>query len=250
MNVLTVYDCSLKRIRLGEKNDGGYVIFDGMDYDVLISGGIDTTNVFENELMKKYNLQQGYAFDNSIDMLPYPNSNLVFSRLEINDKNNLANLINSHESCFVKMDIEGSEWKWLSSLNVKTMNKITQMVIELHFFFDIAQDVKRDKDALLRCYMNRMNILDRLNETHVLCNIHANNNSEEFEFNNNIIPMVVECTYLNKNVLRKIPNTLVMKNIRTIPTSLDAVNNVDKKDNNHVMNYEPFVHTNIEIVKL
>ena len=54
MNVFTMYDTNLPRIRLGAKRDGGYVIFDGLQYDHLVSGGIAGNIDFESDFVKKY----------------------------------------------------------------------------------------------------------------------------------------------------------------------------------------------------
>lgn len=53
---LTVYNSPFPKIRLGEKNSGGYIIcyISNIKYDILISGGIDNNKLFEEEFVSKY----------------------------------------------------------------------------------------------------------------------------------------------------------------------------------------------------
>ena len=248
MDILTLYDCNLKRIRLGDTNDGGYVMFDGLSYDGFISGGIEYTNTFENEFIEKYGTHC-YAFDYSIEELPQQNDKIIFKKLEINEENNLSYLINLHEKCFVKMDIEGSEWNWLLSLNENTLNRISQMVIEFHFLLMIDENVQNNEELFLAEFTKRMRILEKLNKTHVMCHIHGNNYSQNMKFNENVLPQVIECTFLNKNIFKNDPSKLIFKNIRSLPTVFDAPNCTKINDNTNVLNYPPFVNSQFKLIK-
>ena len=57
MEFLKVYDFK-KKIRLGAKNDGGYVIADLEDvkYDCYISAGISDEESFSRDFIAKYNM--------------------------------------------------------------------------------------------------------------------------------------------------------------------------------------------------
>lgn len=247
MDILTLYDCNLKRIRLGDKNDGGYVMFDGLSYDGFISGGIEYTNTFENEFIEKYGTHC-FAFDYSIEELPYKNKNITFKKVKINKLNNLSNYIDLYDNCFVKMDIEGSEWEWLSSLNVSTLNKISQLVIEFHFLMMIDNEVSQNETLLLRTFMKRMETIKKLNDTHVMCHIHANNFSHNMKFNDNTIPTVIECTFINKRIFKENPNYLLFENIRSLPTVYDAPNCEKVDDTTNILNYPPFVNPQFKLI--
>lgn len=249
MNILTLYDCNLNRVRLGDKNDGGYVIFDGLVYDGFISGGIEYTNTFENEFIEKYNTMC-YAFDNSIDELPQTNEKIMFKKNEINKTNNLTNYIDMFQNCFVKMDIEGSEWEWLSSLNTSTLNRISQLVIEFHFLLMIDDEVITDEALLLRAFMERLQTIKELNDTHVMCHIHANNFSQNMKFNGNTIPTVIECTFLNKKIFQENSSHLLFENIRNLPTIFDAPNCDKKEDTTTILNYPPFVNSQFKLIRI
>lgn len=73
LKLLKRYETQLPFIRLGTRNDGGYVICDNLVYDNFISGGISNDINFENDFIEKYKIKC-HAFDPTINELP-PNSN-------------------------------------------------------------------------------------------------------------------------------------------------------------------------------
>ena len=59
----------------------------------------------------------------------------------------------------IKMDIEGAEFAWLDSLNDYQLQRIRQIVIEIHSPFD----------------KKKWKLLNRLAESHWLVHFHPNN---------------------------------------------------------------------------
>ena len=117
------------------------------------------------------------------------------------------------------MDIEGSEFNWIESMSTENMNKFAQIVIEIHWPFDVY----------------RCNMLKKLGETHNLIHFHGNNycaknipaglpcgRSENgtIKIQNQEIPEVFEATYVRKDLM---PNAQKIQ--KTFPTELDAPNN-------------------------
>jgi hypothetical protein len=248
MEVLRVYDVNLERIRLGEEQDGGYIVFDGLEYDYLLSGGIENTIKFESDFIDRYNVMCD-AFDNSIDRLPKEHSKIRFHKKSITGEErdgctNLKSLIWPKKDIYVKMDIEGWEWEWLNALDEDDFKNIKQMSIELHFFMNIDNL----EIANLDIFKERLAILDRLNQHFYLIHLHGNNYSKQFFFNGEEYPAVLECVYINKNVILENPNLHVIKNVRSFPSDLDSVNNVNVDDINHLLNKEPFKTKNLEFL--
>jgi FkbM family methyltransferase len=79
-----------------------------------------------------------YAFDGTINNYPYQYTNSIsFIKKNINSFNdanntNLSYLIEKFNYIFLKMDIEGLEYNWLSSIDENKLNKFKQIVIEFH----------------------------------------------------------------------------------------------------------------------
>ena len=120
INTLTLYEPSLKKIRLGKDYDGGYIICEipDIEYDLFISAGINNDISFEEKFCEKYNTTSCYAFDGTINDIKINNKNIKFIKKNIgttNDDNvtNLYSLINKNQTIFLKMDIEGAEFDWI-----------------------------------------------------------------------------------------------------------------------------------------
>ena len=74
MEHLILYNTPLTKIRVGNQNDGGYVIAKLENkYDLFIAGGICDDISFEEDFIKLYPDLLCYAFDGTIDSLPNNN---------------------------------------------------------------------------------------------------------------------------------------------------------------------------------
>jgi len=123
-SVLTVFKSPFEKIRLGKDYDGGYVIAEipNIKYTTLLAGGIENDISFEEDFIKKYAIDNAYAFDGTINKLPKEISNITFIKKNIgfsndNQNTNLHDIIDVNECIFVKMDIEGGEIPWIKSLS-------------------------------------------------------------------------------------------------------------------------------------
>ena len=251
MNSLILYESPYDKVRIGRNNDGGYVICNLPDnYDLFISGGISNDISFEIDFLKKYkdknnNIIKCYAFDGTISTLPDNNAqNINFIKknlgnIETNDLTNLSTYINDtdtnkYSNIFMKIDIEGHEFRLLPYLiDNNYMNKIKQLVIEIHTpadiqmfpdYFSGLSDIKND---------NMFELLNNINKTHTLVHFHGNNGCNTQYINNIKMPHVFECTYIRNDYIKE-----KIKNIETLPTKLDMKNIEDKTD--FYFDYYPF----------
>jgi hypothetical protein len=233
--VLTTYVIPNRLFRIGPKTDGGYIIADGFDYDLFISCGIADDIRFEEAFLDMFKIKC-IAFDGTINSFPsHKNSmewipkNIGFSNTE--KTTNLKEYIQNSKNIFLKMDIEGSEFNWLDSMTEDELKNISQIVLEVHWPFDIY----------------RMNMLKKLNNTHYIIHIHGNNYCDRdipkhlpsgrtydgtVTINNYTIPQiklpeVFEVTYINKKLCNNL--SVEMKEIH-FPTILDYPNNPSAKD--------------------
>lgn len=227
LDYLIIYNTEYPKIRIGSINDGGYVIAENLNYDILISCGIANDITFEDIFTNKYNIDC-LAFDGTINELPHNNNyRIKFIKKNIgsdeNDKvTNLKNIIINYKNIFLKMDIESYEFKWLEVLTDDELNKFSQIVIEFHLPFttystlgDYASNL--DEEIGIN---RKINCLKRLANSHYLVHLHANNFCGTMLYNNITVPNAFECTYVRKDLC----NTIT-RNTKSIPdTNLDSVN--------------------------
>jgi hypothetical protein len=222
-----VYKSPYSKVRLGKNFDGGYIVCDSYgDYDFFLSGGIGGDISFEGDLLNKYPNLTGVAFDGTVDSKEFES---YHPRLQIVQKNigsnenehstNFSTYFDKYNDIFMKMDIEGGEVDFFSTLSDNNLLKIKQLVIEIHS-------------------ADEVNIPSRLAKTHWLIHFHANNCCGTREVNGVIIPNVYECTYIRKQDLNSIPGF----NTTRIPDV-----NLDQRNVEHNAEIEitwpPFVHS-------
>jgi len=229
-NVLSVYEPLPQNqlIRIGPNADGGYVVADGINYDLFISCGIADDIRFEEAFLDKYNDIKCIAFDGTINTFPQYRNKIEWINKNIGYINtpkitNLKEYIKDYDNIFLKMDIEGGEFNWIDAMTEDELNKFSQIVIEIHWPFDNY----------------RCNMLKKLANTHYAIHIHGNNYCDKnipkhlpsgrtydgcIYLNGELkLPEVFEITYIKKtNILSKIT--------KTFPTELDCPNDPNEED--------------------
>ena len=122
LEYLQVYNCE-KKMRLGSNNDGGYIIADlSGGYDCYISAGVSDEESFSRDFINLYktDYKNSFAFDGTISRYPTQYTrNISFIRKNIapyssRKTRNLSVLIDSFDTIFLKMDIEGAEYEVLN----------------------------------------------------------------------------------------------------------------------------------------
>jgi hypothetical protein len=221
-----------KKIRLGINQDGGYVIGELQDnYDCYISAGVANEESFSRDFINKFemNKDNSFAFDGTIINYPenYTN-NIIFIKKNINSFNdnnntNLSFLIEKFNNIFLKIDIEGGEYKWLLSLNNEQLNKFKQIVIEFHGLYDDSWNCN---------YLDKITCLEKLFNSHYIIHVHGNNHGTI----SNGTPEGLELTYINKKYLES-PE---LNKIKFPIPNLDFPNNPIIKD--YDLSYFPFVN--------
>lgn len=232
MDSLILYTSPYIKRRVGKDHDGGYVIVNLPDtYDVFISAGISNDISFEKQLLELHPSLICHAFDGTISKLPDNNNRINFYRKNVGETNN-DNLTNLHEyiepynNIFMKMDIEGHEFRVMPTIiEQKLMGKIKQLVIEIHSSADI-QLHPNYFEGLSDVDDNKMfDLLNKINDTHTLVHFHANNGCKMRKIDDIDLPHVFELTYIrNDYVNEKVRNT------EPLPTLLDMKNVASKPD--------------------
>ncbi len=229
---LTVYYFP-KKIRLGNKSDGGYVI--GLldtEYDCYISAGVSNEESFSRDFIKYFNMNKNnsFAFDGTIRDYPYNyTKDITFIKKNINSyfdlKNaNLLYFMKNYKNIFLKMDIEGSEYNWLINTSEDDLLSFKQIAIEFHGINDNSWGATYDQ---------KIQSLKKLCNTHYLIHIHGNNHSGQ----KNGVPDVVEATFIRKDSFNIKPQ---LNKINLPINNLDFPCYLMKNDYN--LSFPPFVN--------
>jgi len=220
---LTVYKWENK-VRLGVNTDGGYVIAYGLvKYDAYISAGVSCEESFTRDFINTYymNESNSFAFDGTIQSYPWEyTADVSFVRKNISTMNdnhntNLDKLLSRYKDAFLKMDIEGSEWKWL--MYTSYLKNIKQMVIEFHGVWDDSWC--GSKNSLPPGFTHEC--FEKLAETHAIVHVHGNTGGGTVKG----LPNVIELTYIRRD------EHLLEKNVQRFPIEgLDFPNGPQDSD--------------------
>lgn len=232
--ILNTYNTNKNLVRIGPKNDGGYVIVKEIDYDLYLTCGIAGDTRFDNTILNMYPNLPAYGFDGYINKLPNGASkkiNFIKKNIsDIDDEKNttLKEYLSNYNNILLQMDIEGAEFKWLNCLSNENISKFSQILLEVHWPFDNF----------------RYNALKKLNNTHYLVHIHGNNYCNRDFTDKDIgrsydgkilinnpnltpisLPEVMELTYIRKNLVNNIEQINY-----SFPRNFDNPNNPKAKD--------------------
>ena len=221
-----------KLSRLGGNNDGGYLVGVNslLKSKILISFGINDNWQFEKDfktqnpkcnikcyddknilkyLLKKFIIELLFLpyhrrfyffkyFKNIINFLIIKKKiNFYQKKIFYNDLNKIIKNSQADDNIFLKIDIEGSEYRILEEI-IKNQNKINGIVIEFHDF-DYHKNTIQD-------FCSKLN-LD-------LIHIHPNNSAPKDNFGD---PTVIELTFER--------NPIIIGDEPTLPHELDMRNN-------------------------
>lgn len=211
------YKIDLDLIRLGENNDGGYILPNDLkDIDQNYSAGVGFLTQYENDLEQKYSINSSMLDFNDIDRKIFPNnSKFIKKKLSLNSNVNEISINEwieeRHKEIVLKMDIEGDEYLSLANISDHNLKKIRILVIEFHNLRHLRN---------FTFFKTFENIFLRLNEFFYPCHLHINNSSTIKYIGNFKIPDMVELTFIRKDRIKnftgkfsKLPNDLDRKTV-------------------------------------
>ena len=181
-----------KRILIGRKADGGYVLLDDFEnIKIAYSFGIEADAYFDKDLADRG--IDVYMYDHTINNLPFENPKFHWKKIGVGGKNDtneniktLEELIkeNGHSSeknMILKMDIESYEWNTLKDLSEDILNQFKYILIEFHF----------NKEPNIY-----YEVLRKLYKTHQVFYFYCNNGNYIETFGNNRICLTLEVSWV------------------------------------------------------
>jgi hypothetical protein len=196
LNYLKPKRISSNKIRLGPKQDGGYVVSEIVldKCNGLFSYGIGNDISYEYDFFAKYN-KPVFAFDHTINsVLPrfirHKKEGLGIDVENCDDFINHFFQSNIKPKVLLKIDIEGSEYDYLLKADMDIISDITTgLILEVHF---LDREDIRDKF---------IEMITKLNKYFVLTHTHANNWGDIFEYEGHSLYNVFELSFVNRSIV-------------------------------------------------
>jgi len=220
---LLPYQIDTQLIRLGEKNDGGYLVpddFAGIDKNY--SAGVGFLTQFEKDLEEKYLIKSNMLDCNKIEKTILPSKSLFLKKklaLVSNNQEISINdwIIKADKDIILKLDIEGDEYAGLIDISEENLKKVRILVIEFHDLRNLRNDI----------FLNLFDkVINKLNNYFYVCHLHINNISKIKKIGNYLVPDMIEMTFIRKNRVKNFSSKFSI-----LPHKLDnkTVNSVNEK---------------------
>lgn len=215
--LLTPYDIfGYTGVRVGPKNDGGYVIPEQIFNSVKVAYtyGVGNDVRFELDFVRRKPVAV-HLYDHTIAGLPEHCQQFAFHKCGLADtKAECVDTFNNHlaanqdsDGIFLKIDVEGAEW---SALSASDLSGVICLVIEFHFWYGLTDLVQ--------------SVLTKLNNEFTLWHVHGNNYDAEMVDGILRVPRVLEATYVHSSFV----TSKSLKN--RLPGPLDSPNRSDVSD--------------------
>jgi len=180
--------------RLGPLEDGGYVMpeFVFNNCSALFTYGVGNEIRFEEEFTRVYN-KPSYLFDHTIGREEWKRDGLCFFPEGLGTLPNCKEFIDHYKFSqitgyvLLKIDIESGEYQYFKNTDMsKFESTVIGMSLEVHWIDNLGY-----RESLI-------DILSKIEEYFVLCHIHGNNWGELWNYEELIIPKVLELSFINK----------------------------------------------------
>lgn len=199
-NLLLANSSAVNLKRIGSNFDGGYFIYDHLlKPDLLITAGIGKNCDFENSLAGLGT--SVVALDPTITHLPRNHANFEWIKKYLSTKDDKKNMSlstlmklhsNPEKSIFLKIDIEGDEYKIIRDIPVNR-DYLWQIIIEFHDLHKILNPTFRQ--SLKSCF-------EHLFQAYSIISINSNNFADVNIFGQSICPDVLEISFINNKFLQ------------------------------------------------
>ena len=194
ISLLTPYNISSPKIRLGPNYDGGYVISQIAleKCSSLFTYGVADDIRYEEDFSSKYN-KPSYLFDHTINKSPWEKDLLKYTPEGLGFDDKCKDFLDHYEQfslkkdVLLKIDIEGNEYSYFENTDLEKISKVTSgLLLEIHWI---------NTPNILDRFINLMN---QLNQYFILNHIHGNNYGTVWNYKSYILPNVLELSFINK----------------------------------------------------
>jgi hypothetical protein len=217
IDLIKPYDLGYDLIRVGPSGDGGYLVPDVLKkIKTCFSPGVGNIHGFENDLLERG--VKVFMADGTVEKPILLNKNYDFLKKNLGAyEDDATTTLNSwmdsketQDDLLLQMDIEGSEYEVVNSLDELNLKKFRVMIIEFHYFEQVLTKMG---------YKTIESVMKKILKYFDVAHIHPNNCCGSYKINNTIVPSTLEITFMSKELslkkerIEKLPNKLDSKNI-------------------------------------
>lgn len=197
IGALRIFHCKdVGMKRFGTRGDGGYILLNDLrSTDFLISGGLGDNIAFEMEVADQ--VSEVVAIDHTVPNLKSNHKNLQINHMKLSSESETGSITLSdllqqnHASDYLlKLDIEGDEWSILDNLTRTEIKKFRQIAVEFHWLHG---------DNSFQHFEKIRNTFNKLNYSHAVIAVSANNWGSIRQIAGISIPDVIEVTFVRKS---------------------------------------------------
>ena len=217
LDLIKPHDLGFKLVRLGSKNDGGYLIPNILNsISSCFSAGVGNNVEFEKDLKeRKLNifLADGTIKKNiKLKKFDFLKKNLA----SYSDKKNITltewieiKLVKKNNNLLLKLDIEGSEYDVIHSVKQDYLKMFKIIIIEFHYL---------EKLNNILNYKIFFNCFKKILMNFEIAHIHPNNCQGSYFVAGEKFPTALEVSFLRKDICK------YKKKIFSLPHPLDSRN--------------------------
>ena len=210
---LLPYQIDTQLIRLGEKNDGGYLVPDDfVGIDKNYSAGVGFLTQFEKDLEEKYLIKSNMLDFNEIEKNILPTKASFLKKKLALVSNNQEISVNdwitqTDKDIILKLDVEGDEYATLIDISEENLKKVRILVVEFHDLRNLRNDL----------FLNIFDkVINKLENYFYVCHLHVNNISKIKNISNYLVPDMIEMTFIKKDRVKNFSSKF-----STLPHKLD-----------------------------
>lgn len=245
MKSITLYETGCRRIRLGRRGEGGYVVLDRIKdtpYLFTYRRGFDWS--FERDFLKLKPDGQVNAFSrlcNPPESLE-EDMRITFCGEKLEEGDQIP------RQAVLLMEADGREWRYFKKEDFPRLLDFEQIIVRFHFlhvgegafppeYYHYYRDfVNKTNDRIFEGYKS---VLDRIGLGFYLFHIHANNAIDYVEVNGCKFPPILEMSFVRRDLIERDEVVAIGKkgHFPTLPDSLDYMSHDDGR-NDVAMNFE------------
>jgi len=242
---IKVFDTEFTKIRIGAKNDGGYIALKELCKTTknVYSFGIGDDPSFELDYGSRFPVENIKMFDPTINSVPISDERYEF--LKQGAGNGYAPIKDIPMNSLLKMDIEWDEWDALQKIADSNLCSFSQILVEFHM---VHSEMKHDMTPYFTnvwehalgninnsIYGMYCEVLKRLNADFYIFHIHPNNSLQQIKLGGYIFPPLMEFSFVRKDLVKNARPT----NIKMFP--VEGLDNRNKTDRAGILCFYPLV---------